>query len=203
MKKRSSRYIEILEERVEKHPKRGKRNLETFLGTDIQDSPNIRFVINSAKKRERQIKALQNAISREAQKKSGQKSVVSKELWKSLKLQQSKLPPTESEQDESFTSVGTHQIDSPILEPLREASEPLQSSPLTSLTSGTLSGSDSKLETKAQNIVKQASLSPFEPFEDRMEVTDAIMGDGPKKFPLTDECHHYTRRADVVWDIQK
>ncbi|PMD31165.1 RNA methylase family protein-like protein [Hyaloscypha variabilis F] len=22
-------------------------------------------------------------------------------------------------------------------------------------------------------------------------------------FPLTDECHHYTRRSDVLWDIQK
>ncbi|KUJ22269.1 RNA methylase family protein-like protein [Mollisia scopiformis] len=36
-----------------------------------------------------------------------------------------------------------------------------------------------------------------------MEATESVMDDRPNRFPLTNECHHYTRRQDVDWDIQK
>ena len=38
--------------------------------------------------------------------------------------------------------------------------------------------------------------------EDQVLVGGDISGLDPA-FPLTDECHHYTRRRDVGWDIQK
>jgi hypothetical protein len=36
-----------------------------------------------------------------------------------------------------------------------------------------------------------------------MDQDDPIIEHEPTFFPLTEKCHHYTRRADVDWDIQK
>jgi hypothetical protein len=36
-----------------------------------------------------------------------------------------------------------------------------------------------------------------------MNQVDPTIEHEPTFFPLTEKCHHYTRRADVDWDIQK
>ncbi len=40
-------------------------------------------------------------------------------------------------------------------------------------------------------------------FDGIMEGTEMPVDDVAMVFPLTKDCHHYTRRQDVDWDIQK
>jgi len=43
----------------------------------------------------------------------------------------------------------------------------------------------------------------FSPYNETLENNNAEASDDSQSFPLTSDCYHYTRRAEVDWDIQK
>ena len=67
---------------------------------------------------------------------------------------------------------------------------------------------EAEQDEENENIVRGGAsgslnreVSPKEGGEDAMEQDASI--EEPATFPLTDECHHYSRVGEVPWDIQK
>lgn len=184
--------------------------------------------IDPEKKLQKQIQAVQKAIKKESQS-GGKSSGILNGLKKSLRKltaalteleQKSKSSQVVTSSPETFSSVEKSSPQEPVQTTSPEAAEEEPPSGFREQSSDfSMPGQEkSATETTEAEVdvpiveseitMADVSVGNGEKSQEKRESTSAdhemIDADKPPEYlPLTDECHHYTRRNQVDWDIQK